>query len=141
MTSCRITLGSICRPFLLRPTRSRFAGDGDNHLTYLTTGYGHIGSKGVEKPHPARPQLYADEGRIGAERLEEANFTLPHTPVTDISALKNLKRLTWFDLSYTPVKDISALKDLKSLSIVNLIGTQVTDVSALKGVKSLQISR
>jgi hypothetical protein len=51
--------------------------------------------------------------------------------VTDISMLTNLANLTYFNASNTPIADIRALLQAKRLGVLYLLNTKVTDVNLL----------
>jgi hypothetical protein len=65
------------------------------------------------------------------------SLTLDHTRVSDVSVLKNLKSLTSLTLSYDYVRDLSALKDLDRLTSLTLEYIPLNNLSALKDLKSL----
>lgn len=56
---------------------------------------------------------------------------------SDISVIRNLKRLTTLNLAYTSVKNIDAISELESLERLSLHSTQVEDITPLKGLSKL----
>jgi Leucine-rich repeat (LRR) protein len=62
-------------------------------------------------------------------RLDFSNQPL----LKDISSVKVLNALEWFEVYRTPVEDISALKDSLNLHTLILHNTKVKDLSALSG--------
>jgi hypothetical protein len=57
--------------------------------------------------------------------------------ISDISALKDLQKLTVLWLYDNQISDISALKDLQKLTVLTLWGNQITDISSLKDLQKL----
>ena len=70
-------------------------------------------------------------------QLRPLSLRLTGSEVTDVSALRELKNLTFLNLGDTKVTDVSALRELKNLTFLELRGTGVTDVSALRELKNL----
>jgi internalin A len=63
---------------------------------------------------------------------------LNDNPVSDLSALSNLRTLQSLDCSGTQVSDLSALSNLQTLQTLSCSGTQVSDLSALSNLQTLQ---
>lgn len=57
----------------------------------------------------------------------------------DISAIKDLKKLTFLDISGTLIKDISFIKDLKQLEEFHFLEIPTTDFSLLKDLPNIKI--
>ncbi|MCP4150344.1 MAG: leucine-rich repeat protein, partial [bacterium] len=60
-----------------------------------------------------------------------------NTQISDISSLKELKRLTYLHLSNNKISDISSFKELKRLTTLILSNNQISDISSLKELKRL----
>lgn len=72
--------------------------------------------------------------KTGADRL--SSIDISYCEVSDISPVKELKKLYTFKAENCKISDISALKDLK-MSNIQLSGNQIKDISALSGNKTL----
>jgi hypothetical protein len=78
-------------------------------------------------------EIYA--GETSATGLAQGEYA--RRPLTDISAMAGLTKLTLLDLSVTRVSDLSALTGLFRLTSLNLNDTRVSDLSALSGLSGL----
>src|SRR5947208_16761782 len=67
-----------------------------------------------------------------------AYLILAHLPVSDLSLLKDMKRLHSLILGDTPVRDLSPLKGLP-LKLLRMRNTQVSDLAPLTGMALREI--
>ena len=58
--------------------------------------------------------------------------------ISDISALKNLTKLTHLEIDSNQIIDISALKGLTNLTYLSIGNNQISDISALKDMTNLE---
>jgi Leucine-rich repeat (LRR) protein len=65
------------------------------------------------------------------------HLCLPWNKLSDTSSLKNLKNLTSINLIENELSDISDLKGLTKLHVLALGGNRISDISALKYLKNL----
>ena len=72
---------------------------------------------------------------VGLTKLTHLN--LAGTEVTDLSVLAGLPNLTYLDISFTQVSDVSALAGLTNLTLLDLSNTKVSNVAVLAGLKNL----
>jgi Leucine-rich repeat (LRR) protein len=72
----------------------------------------------------------------GLENLKELNAN-GAANLTDVLALRGLKKLRSLNFGATKVKDVSAWGGLKDLTILNLAGTDVEDISSFHSLTNL----
>ncbi|MDD4493758.1 MAG: TIR domain-containing protein [Eubacteriales bacterium] len=73
-----------------------------------------------------------------ADNKELVELALCFQQITDISALKDLKKLQYLDLSGNEIDDISPASEMDSLRVLKLCHTNVTDLKATLDMKSLE---
>ncbi|MHB0946390.1 MAG: leucine-rich repeat domain-containing protein [Sedimentisphaerales bacterium] len=57
--------------------------------------------------------------------------------ITDVSSIKDLKKLELLDLSLNSICDISSLKNIKTLKVLVLCGNQIRDIASLQYLSKL----
>ena len=81
--------------------------------------------------------MYSDVKDITELDLSNPDDAADDVKIKDISALSNLKKLTYLNLYNNLISDISVLGGLKNLTVLYLDENQVSDISAIGDLKNL----
>ena len=67
------------------------------------------------------------------------SFTISNYQIENLEGLQYFRNLSYLDVSYSrKLKDISAIKDLKKLTFLDISGTLIKDISFIKDLKQLE---
>ena len=76
---------------------------------------------------------------LGGKKFRDDDISLDFSElgITDISPLKNLKKIKKLELSKNSIEDISVLKELTTLEYLSLWDNSISDISSLKNLTNL----